>query len=75
MSEWSKLLQCARAYGTEQVPAGYKSRIELQKQFSLGVAQTNKIIAQLLLSGKVECKNFKIQTRAGVRSVPHYKIT
>lgn len=74
MSSWAKLLQNARAEGIDEVPAGFKSRIDLQKQFCLGEAQTLKIIQKLILSGKVECKDFRIQTRAGVRMVPHYKI-
>jgi len=74
MKDWKELLQHARSVGADKIPAGFKSRAELQIQFSLGQAQTGTIIRELLADGKLECRNFRVQTRAGVRPVPHYKI-
>lgn len=74
MSNWTKLLQYSRAEGAEVIPKGFKSRIELQEQFSLGTRQTDMVVQKLLASGKIERRNFKVLTRAGIRSVPHYKI-
>ncbi len=74
MKDWKELLQFARTVGAETVPPSFKSRIELQKQFSLGVRQTDEVVRKLIDAGKIEVRKFKIATGAGVRLVPHYRI-
>jgi len=74
-TDWKELLQFARATGAEQVPAGFKTRAELQKQFCLGQSHTSRVIKKLLAAGKIECKKFRVPLPSGtVRAIPHYKI-
>ncbi len=71
---WTALLQFARTVGAETVPPSFKSRVELQTQFSLARRQTDEVVRKLIDAGKIEVRKFKVATGAGVRLVPHYRI-
>ena len=73
-SDWLTLLQSATAGQPDKVPAGFRTRPELQKEIGCAESTLSLKLRSLESSGKVEKKMFRVKTLSGVRAIPHWRI-
>lgn len=73
-NEWASILVDANQSRQDKVPAGWKTRLALEKEWNLSQSYTSTMIFTLIEKGKLEKRNFRIMTPRGLYPTPHYKI-
>lgn len=72
MSDWLKAL--SETLVSDKVPKGFLTRQEVAKEMGKGIHQTDIFLKRLVSANKAEKKSFRVQTGAGIRPVPHYRL-
>lgn len=73
-NEWANLIAQSCFNKPEKVPNEYKTVKDLSQQFNLSQRTMRDRVANLIRSGDIERKNFRIKTENRVVLTPHYKI-
>jgi hypothetical protein len=58
----------------ETVPDGWRTCQQWAEAWSLSRPHTSTLLSSGIPAGRVEMREFKVQTPAGVRRVPHYRV-
>lgn len=73
-NQWADLILEHSSLKIETPPKGYKTARELCVEWNLQIAQTNRIISEMIRDKKIEAKKFRIRTGSKTYPIPHYKI-
>ena len=68
------LLRREISQDVEEVPEGWRTCQQWAEAWGLSRPHTSTLIRNGVASGRVEMREFKITTTAGVRRVPHYRV-
>jgi len=75
MSDWIKAMDKLRESQVETPPAGFKTRQQISTELNRSIPQCERIILAMVRAGIAERRMFRVETGAGVRSVPLYRLT
>lgn len=73
-NEWADIISEHSHLDVETPTKGYKTARELCVEWNLQIAQTNRIICEMMEKKKIERRKFRIKTGHKTYPVPHYKI-
>ena len=73
-NEWANIIVSSKINCAEKVPAGWKTRIQLEDEWGTCQSHTSRRIQDLMRLGKIERKTFKVITGSRLYPTPHYKI-
>jgi hypothetical protein len=58
----------------ETIPDGWRTCQQWSEAWGLSRPHTSTLLSSGVSSGRVEMREFKVETPAGVRRVPHYRV-
>lgn len=60
--------------GVEKPPKGFMTSAEHAKQSGFASGYVRTLLSNGITAGKVERAVFRVQTRQGVKAIPHYRV-
>jgi predicted transcriptional regulator len=73
-NEWANIIVSSKINCAEKVPAGWKTRLQLEEEWGVCQSHAGRRIQDLMKLGKIERKTFKVITGNRLYPTPHYKI-
>lgn len=73
-NEWLAILAKAGRKKVEHVPDGWKTVIEIAEETGRSKSHTAKMLNEAFESGAIERKEFVVDRRSKIQSVPHFRI-
>jgi len=58
----------------EPVPEGWYRREEIFTMLKLKHSSGTRVLRKIIGSGRVDRKEFRVETKLGVRAIPHYRL-
>jgi len=74
INEWAEMIASAQSGQIDEVPQGYKTKLQLCEELNLPKTTITERLEKLRDRKKIEMKKFRVKTGQRVYLTPHYKI-
>lgn len=73
-SDWAKLLDETLAEAGDKIEPGYLTYQQIAALWNRSEGHTRSLLASLVAANKIDTRSFRVMTRSGLRSTPHYRL-